>query len=84
MATHMFEVYYTAPINFAKEAHITDRVATFGGRLDYREEPDAHQKAFILTYEFDTIEQAQSSANDLRQHGEHVKGPFPYGNSMRH
>jgi len=79
MATYMFEVYYAAPANSHKEALITACVAGLGGRFDYREEPDAVQKAFILTYEFDTVDQAQAAVDDLRRQGESVKGPFLNG-----
>ncbi len=79
MATYMFEVYYAPPTNPDREARIMAGVAKFGGRLDYREEPDAHQKSSIcLTYEFDDFEQAQIAASELRQQGEYVEGPGHY------
>ena len=78
MATYMFEIYFATPTNPDKEARIMVCVANFGGRLDYREEPDAQQAAICLTYEFDNLEQAQLAANELRQKGEHVEGPCLY------
>ena len=36
--SYMFEVFHKPPTNPAKEAGVTDRVADFGGRLDFREE----------------------------------------------
>ena len=78
MATYMFEIYYAAPANHDKESRITAHVTNFGGRLDYREEPDTPERAICLTYEFDNFEQAQLSADGLRQQGEHVEGPSLY------
>jgi hypothetical protein len=74
----MFEVIYKPPVNPAKEAAVTDRVATFGGRLDFREDADEHG-GVCLTYEFDEFEKATKAADTLRQGGEHVEGPVDYG-----
>lgn len=76
----MFEVFYKPPANPAKEAAVTDRVAAFGGRLDFREDADEHGLGGVcLTYEFDDLEKATKAADTLRQGGEHVEGPVDYG-----
>jgi hypothetical protein len=76
----MFEVYYKPPANPAKEAVITDRVLTLGGRLDFREEGDEHGLGGVcLTYEFENLESAARAADVLRGLGEHVEGPVEYG-----
>ncbi len=75
----MFEVYYKAPADGKREAGLTDRVSRFGGRLDFREEPDGVQGAVCLTYEFDQLDRAEAAAQTLRQGGEHVEGPVDYG-----
>ena len=76
----MFEVYYKPPANPAKEAAVTDRVATLGGRLDFREEGDEHGLGGVcLTYEFEDLERATNAAAALRQLGEHVEEPVDYG-----
>jgi hypothetical protein len=76
----MFEVYYKPPADPVKEAGLTKRVASLGGRLDYRE--DAQEDGLggvCLTYEFDDFEMAAKAADELRQVGEHVEGPVDYG-----
>lgn len=76
----MFEVYYKPPMNPAKEAALTDRVAALGGDLDFREEGDEQGLGGVcLTYEFEDLESATKAANVLRQLGEHVEGPVDYG-----
>jgi hypothetical protein len=76
----MFEVFYKPPANPAKEAAVTDRVATLGGRLDFREEGDEHGLGGVcLTYEFEDLGRAAKAADVLRQLGEHVEGPVDYG-----
>jgi hypothetical protein len=74
----MFEVYYQPPPDLAKEAAVSNRVASLGGRLDYREDGNA-QTGVCLTYEFDTREKAVQAAEVLRQLGEHVEGPMDCG-----
>jgi hypothetical protein len=76
----MFEVYYKPPADPVKEAGLTSRVASLGGRLDYREDAEEHGLGGVcLTYEFDDFEMAAKAAEVLRQVGEHVEGPVDYG-----
>jgi hypothetical protein len=75
----MFEVYYKAPADKKREAVLADRIESFGGRLDYREEPDKGQGTVCLTFEFDQLDRAEAAAETLRQSGEHVEGPVDYG-----
>jgi hypothetical protein len=76
----MFEVYYKPPADPLKETAVTDRVASLGGRLDYREDAEGNGLVGIcLTYEFDDYEKATTAADVLRQLGEHVEGPVDYG-----
>ena len=78
--SYMFEVYYKPPANPVKEAAVTNRVTSLGGRLDYREGAEEHGLGGIcLTYEFDDFEHAAKAADVLRQLGEHVEGPVDYG-----
>ncbi len=76
----MFEVYYRPPASPVREAGLTERVLSRGGRLDYREETgtDAAQ-TICLTYEFDDYSAANKAADELRHLGEHVEGPGDYG-----
>ena len=76
----MFEVFYPPPANPTRETELTQRAASFGGRLDFRE--DAKDKTLggiCLTFEFDNLELASQAADLLRQAGEHVEGPVDYG-----
>ena len=75
--SYMFEVYYKSPVDPAKEAAVTKRVADLGGRLDYREDGTEHS-GVCLTYEFDDREKATQAVELLRQLGEHVEGPMDY------
>ncbi|MEX0704535.1 MAG: hypothetical protein WD069_20710 [Planctomycetales bacterium] len=76
----MFEVYYPPPSNPVKESALSERLAAFGGRLDYREEPDESAHGGVcLTYEFEDLEEAAKAARVLRGLGEHVEGPVDYG-----
>jgi hypothetical protein len=75
--SYMFEVYYKPPANPTKEAALTSRVVTLGGRLDYREDATEHT-GVCLTYEFDDPDKAAKAAESLRQLGEHVEGPMDY------
>lgn len=78
--TVMFEVYYKAPANAAKETALTQKVSSLGGRLDYREDTDEQERVGIcLTFEFEDFESAQIAAQKLREQGEHVEGPGDYG-----
>jgi hypothetical protein len=76
----MFEVYYKPPADPMKEAALTKRVTSLGGRLDYREDAQEHGLGGVcLTYEFDDFEMAAKAVDELRQVGEHVEGPVDYG-----
>jgi len=75
----MFEVYYKAPVDRQREASLTDRVARFGGHLDFREETPGARGSVCLTYESDHLDRAEAAAETLRQGGEHVEGPVDYG-----
>lgn len=78
---YMFEVYYRTPADPDRERDLARRVAEFGGRLDYREDPGSagRSSAVCLTYEFDTWSAAEAAADALRGRGEHVEGPQDYG-----
>ncbi len=73
----MFEVWYKRPDNPLKETALTNRVSSFGGRFDYREEATEHT-GVCLTYEFDSWDTAAQAAEVLPQLGEHVEGPADY------
>jgi hypothetical protein len=76
----MFEVYYRRPVDGRKEAALTTRVSSLGGRLSYREAPEGQASGSIcLTYEFEDREKAEAAAQSLRAQGEHVEGPVDYG-----
>jgi hypothetical protein len=75
----MFEVLYKSPPDSRREAAISERVRSFGGRLTYREEPEKIQEGPVcLTYEFDGFQEADEAATQLRSQGEHVEGPSTY------
>ena len=73
------DLYYKPPVNRAKEESLAQSVGTLGGRFDFREEPD--KAGICLTYEFDDVAKARQAATMLRQQGEHVEGPYDYGES---
>ena len=76
----IFEVYYRPPPDVGKEAKLTARISSLGGRLSYREVPENDDDHGIcLTYEFDDPNQAELAARKLREQGEHVEGPAEYG-----
>jgi hypothetical protein len=76
----MFEVLYKSPADLGREAVISERVSRFGGRLTFREEPEAPGAGSVcLTYEFNDRADAAKAASFLRQQGEHVEGPMDYG-----
>ena len=75
----MFEVYYSQPRNHEREARLTAQVISLGGRFDYWEDGTPEATYICLSYEFDALEQAECAATTLRQLGEHVEGPVPYG-----
>ena len=74
----MFEVYYKPPPNPKTEAALGEAVVKLGGRLSYREEPDG-MGSICLTYEFDSLDQAEAASEALRKQGAHVEGPVDYG-----
>ena len=76
--TWAFDLYYKPPVNYAKEEALAQRVRSLGGRFDFREEPAG--AGICLTYEFDDVNTAERSALLLREQGEHVEGPYEYGN----
>ena len=78
----MFEVYYRSPRDTEKEQRLTDQVTSLGGGFDFREESAIADvcNQICLTYEFDDLGRAEAVADLLRQQGEHVEGPAPYGN----
>ena len=76
----MFEVYYGRPADVPKEATLTAKVSSLGGRLTYREVPEKDELGGIcLIYEFDDLNQAELAAKILREQGEHIEGPMDYG-----
>jgi hypothetical protein len=77
----MFEVFYARPQDPDREARLTEQVAALGGRFDFWEESEIPGVCnyVCLTYEFDHWQQAEHVAEVLRQQGEHVKGPYEYG-----
>lgn len=78
--SYMFEVYYRPPADPSKEAALTAQVSSLGGRLSYREVPEAGGRGSVcLTYEFEDPRQAEVAAQTLRERGEHVEGPADYG-----
>jgi hypothetical protein len=76
--SYMFEVLYKPPPDPRREVVIAKRAETFGGRLTYREEPEAAGPV-CLTFEFNDLAVAQEAATLLRSQGEHVEGPMDYG-----
>jgi hypothetical protein len=75
----MFEVYYRPPADARKEAMLTERVTTLGGRLTSREVPESGLRGVCLTFEFEGHDQAELAAEALRAQGEYVEGPMDYG-----
>lgn len=76
----MFEVLYRTPSDPARESTIAESVGGFGGKLAYREEPQAKETGPVCrTFEFSGYEQANRAAAQLRSLGEHVEGPMAYG-----
>jgi hypothetical protein len=76
----MFEVYYRPPANPQRDAALSNKIASFGGRLDFLEIPGEGESGGVcLTFEFDDPEQARKAAETLRRQGEHVEGPTDYG-----
>ena len=74
----MFEVYYRSPADDRRESDLCQTLATFGGRLDFRETAERPDGSIVLTYEFEDRERAEAAARALRSRGEHVEGPQEY------
>ena len=77
--TYLLEILYHAPADERRERHAAACAASHGGRLDYREEPDAPGGPICLSFKFDARDQADTAAGRLRDCGEHVEGPSGYG-----
>jgi hypothetical protein len=74
----MFELYYRSPEDKAREARIVTDVAAAGGRLDCREPADRADGPIVLTFAFESREQAETVATALRERGEHVENVCDY------
>ena len=78
--TWMFELYYLARTDPAREVRIPCAAGAHGGRLDHREAPETTgSHSVCLTYEFDTLSDAEAAAQQLRSFGEYIEGPYQYG-----
>jgi hypothetical protein len=77
--SYMIEVYSPEPQDCTREAQFTAAAEAAGGRLDCREEPSLHRTSVCLTYDFETLTQAESVAVQLRRIGVHVEEPSDYG-----
>jgi hypothetical protein len=76
----MFELYYRPPTDSAREAALTEQIVGLGGRLDYREVPcEGSDGGVCLTYEFADWNCAEAVAAVMRRQGEHIEGPYEYG-----
>lgn len=75
--TWAFDLYYKPPFDRMREATLSERISGLGGRFDYREEPVG--AGICLTFEFDDSAKAEQVATLLRKQGEHVEGPYGYG-----
>ncbi len=76
--TYLFEVYYRPPADAVYEATVARRVAEFGGRLEFREDPAGPVGGVCLTFEFDDLGRAETAADALRRTELHVEGPCEY------
>jgi hypothetical protein len=74
----MFELYYRAPEDKAREARIIADVVASGGSLDYREPADRDGGPICLTFDFESRTQAEAVAAALQSRGEHVEGVYDY------
>lgn len=77
--SYMIEVYIPEPQDLTREAQFTATAEAAGGRLDCREEPLLHRTSVCLTYDFESLTQAESVAEQLRCISVHVEGPSDYG-----
>jgi hypothetical protein len=76
----MFEVYYKAPADPRKEADLAQRVASLGGRLDYREAAEGGVNgAVCLTFEFNGRADAEAAARVLRHKASMSRGRWIMG-----
>ena len=75
----MIETYCPQPADEAQEAHFASIAKAIGGRLDFREVGEAQGSAVCLTFDFETLEKAESAADQFRRAGVHVEGPSDYG-----
>jgi hypothetical protein len=74
----MFEVYYRSPEDLPREARLCAAVTAAGGRLDFREPASTAGGPICLTFAFADRAQAESTAEALREAGEHVEGVSDY------
>ena len=76
-----FDLLYKLPRDPARERRLTDDVAAHGGRLNHADETAIEHisNTICLTYEFDDLSTAERCADALREHGEHIEGPYEYG-----
>ena len=76
----MFEVYYLPPTDSARESRLLNVVIRHNGRLDCNESPEVDGNHNVrLTYEFDSLNDAEAAAVELRSLGEYLEGPCEYG-----
>ena len=76
----MIEVMYKSPADPRREADVTESMLGLGGRLTFREEPEAAGTGPVcLTFEFKDFQEARLAASLLRSKDEHVEGPMEYG-----
>ena len=77
--TWMFEVYYLPPTDPSREARIAEIVTACNGRLDYKEAPELDGNHNVcLTYEFESLPDAEKAMTELQAKGEYVEGPQQY------
>lgn len=71
----MFEVFYKAPVDDAREQKIAAEIAQWKGKLIYREEPESGgaTSAVCLTFVFGELSFAENASERVRQLGEHVE-----------
>ena len=77
--THAIEIYLPQATSADRVKQITELVESSGGRLDFRESTGLNHEATCLTFEFDTLPEAEVAAAAIRDLGEHTEGPFAYG-----
>lgn len=79
--TSAIDVYRKLPVSTDQEAELVARLAKLGGRLDCREETSIPGvcSTLCLTFEFSDYSQAETAAGTLQSNGEHVEGPYSYG-----